>query len=352
MSRSPHALHEAYDESAGIGGSSVAAALGLSKFTTRRQLYEKITGNVERTDNRFTYWGRMLEDAIAGAFTERTGIPLRRPNRTYRHPEFPFLRAHVDRLGYGFVFEAKTAGFHAGKLDWGETISLDDMTPEAWEGGGWQALVSDDIPDDYGLQLQHYMALTKRPHAFLVVLIGGNEAKLYHAAADAELYAESILPGLMNFWEEHVEKRVPPELVAEDEEFIRGRFPRAEDDLVISPTEFTEQAGVKLLVVKQDKSELEKREKHLRAIIEEAIGSHEGMIGGSFKVTWKSDPEKDETEWELVAKAYRGLLDDLKDGTTTGAELRALDLDVLESIHTNTKKGSRRFLISAIKGEQ
>jgi putative phage-type endonuclease len=355
MVSSAHKLHDEYDHSAGIGGSSVAAALGLSKFMTRRQLYEKITGDAPVTDNRFMYWGRMLEAAIADGFAERTGMKLRRPNRTYRHREHPFLLAHVDRLGYGFVFEAKTSSVYAD--GWGETLSLDEITPETWNGERIAEL-SDDMPDDYGLQLQHYMALTNRPLAFLAVLVGGNEAKLYRAERDEELYNEFILPGLVKFWREHVVRRVPPELVAADEEGISRRYPRREDDLIISPTDLTEAAGKKLLAVKRLQSDLAKQEKLYRARLEEAIGPHEGMIGGEFKITWKNDPDKEETVWQHVAASYRGLLEEIANASDTAALTAALafardtaNLDALESIHTNKKKGSRRFLITEIKKE-
>lgn len=355
MTSSAHKLHDEYDHSAGIGGSSVAAALGLSKFMTRRQLFDKITGDAPVTDNRFMYWGRMLEAAIADAFAERTGMRLRRPNRTYRHRKFPFLLAHVDRLGYGFVFEAKTSSVYAD--GWGETLSLDEITPETWSLERIREL-SDDMPDDYGFQLQHYMALTGRPHAFLAVLVGGNEAKLYRAERDEQLYNEFILPGLVAFWNDHVVAGVAPELVAEDEEHVSRRFPRREDDLIISPTDLTEHAGKELLRVKAAIKELERDEKLYRARLEEAIGSHEGMIGSEFKITWKNDPDKEVPEWELIAKAYRlGLehvIETLKKPEISSTELDVilnLDLDAIESVHTNKKKGSRRFLITPIKKE-
>ena len=370
-----HKLHEAYDQSQGIGGSAVAAALGLSKFTTKRQLYDRITNpDAPRPDNRFAYWGRMLEDAIIASFKERTGLNVRRSHRTFRHPVHEFLIAHVDGLGYGFVFEAKTAGTYAAAGAWGETLSLDEITPERWKeiAGAGFAELSDDIPDDYGLQLQHYMELTRKPYAFLVVLVGGNEARLYRAERDEELYREMILPGLVKFWREHVEKGVPPELEAGDEEDVRARFPRAEDDLIISPNDMTEAAGVKLLETKAAKAELEKKEKHYRAILEEAIAEHEGMIGGDFKITWKNDPDREEVTWELVAAGYRKLIEELRakaevltqrrtaggivfDGEARLPEdavsLLMSDLDALKSIHTNKKKGSRRFLIAPLKKE-
>lgn len=59
---------------AGIGGSDVAALLGLSKWKSPYQLFLEKTGNAPpQEDNEAMYWGRMLEPVIRDAYEEKTG---------------------------------------------------------------------------------------------------------------------------------------------------------------------------------------------------------------------------------------------------------------------------------------
>lgn len=367
MSTGAHALHERYNYAEGLGGSAVAVVLGMSRFRTKRELYERIIADqdgIERddADNRYAWWGRQLEDAIASAFTVKTGMKLRRSFKTHRHPRYPFLIAHVDRLGYGFVFEAKTTGAYNADV-WGETVTLDELTPETWAGGGWRELVSDDIPDEYGLQLQHYMAVTRKPHAFLVVLIGGNEARLYHAEYDHELYTEGVMPKLVEFWREHVEKRVPPELTAEDEALVRRRHPVEEDEELVIASAEAEKEIERYVLASLNEKQAAAVKAEAQARIEAEIGDHTGLIGSTHKVTWKRSKDSPETAWELVAKAYRGIIEHVapwagvdpwtpemaREMDAELAKWRDVDLDAIESLHTNVKPGSRRFNLKELK---
>lgn len=74
-------------------------------------------------------------------FTKRTGISVTKPSALYQSEEHPFMLANVDGLcedpAHGpCIFEAKTAS--------------------AYKAGEWE----DSIPDEYMIQIQHYMAVT------------------------------------------------------------------------------------------------------------------------------------------------------------------------------------------------
>lgn len=347
----------------GIGGSSVGVILGMSRYKTPRMLYEEIVADLdgverEQKTSRFAWWGRHLEASIADAFELRTGLKLRRRRKPFRHPVHPFLVANVDRLGYGFVFEAKTADKNA--AGWGETLSLDEITPETWSRELFNAL-SDDVPDEYGLQLQHYMELTKKPYALLTVLVGGNEARLYRAEADRELYREAVLPKLVHFWRHHVEKRIPPELTDGDEELIRSKHPRELDDDLLIADDTAEAAARRFLLARTNAAQAEAAKKKAQAELEEAIGDHTGLVGSFFRATWKATKASPSTAWHEVAAVYRSALYEAI--TAAGGELSLPAgpsnlplthewLDTIESLYTDTPEhGPRRFSIKEL-GEE
>jgi predicted phage-related endonuclease len=97
------------------------------------------------------------------------------------------MLAHVDGItDDGRVFEAKTSRF-----------------PDGWGKSG-----SDEVPHEYALQVQHYMAVTGFPVADIAVLIGGSDFRVFEVPADIELQ-NMIIEGEREFWH-LVEKGEPP----------------------------------------------------------------------------------------------------------------------------------------------
>lgn len=85
----------------GIGGSDVAAALGLSPYKTAKELYfDKIDVEpiIPGEDKSIMFEiGHLLEDVVAQIFSKKTGLPVFRDQTMYQHPLFPFmLRKLVD----------------------------------------------------------------------------------------------------------------------------------------------------------------------------------------------------------------------------------------------------------------
>ena len=102
----------------GIGGSDVAAALGLSPYRTARELYfDKIGVEpvIEQEDKSIMFEiGHLLEDVVAQIFAKKTGFTVVRDQMMYQHPLFPFMLADVDRFlelpgGKRGILECKTS---------------------------------------------------------------------------------------------------------------------------------------------------------------------------------------------------------------------------------------------------
>ena len=91
------------------------------------------------------------------------------------------------------------------------------------QGGEWE----DAIPDEYMIQIQHYMAVTGCQGAYIAVLIGGNTFRWRFVERDEELIA-MLISLEEDFWR-HVQKGTPPALDGSNASarFLAERFPNS-----------------------------------------------------------------------------------------------------------------------------
>jgi len=173
----------------GIGGSDAACVLGLSPWKTPYALWLEKTGQSadDDADSAAMLWGRTLEPVIRAHYCAQTGRTVQTPQCIIAHPDYPWMLANVDGLtDCGKVLEIKTARFAD---DWGEAGS-------------------DEVPDAYALQVQHYMAVTGRAAADIAVLIGGSDFRIYHVPENRELQS-NLMEAEAAFWQ-LVQSKTPP----------------------------------------------------------------------------------------------------------------------------------------------
>ena len=199
----------------GIGGSDIAAIMGLSPWRTPYQVYQEKRGDAEGfTGNEATDWGIRLEPTIRQWYSDVTGRPVFRPEGILRHKQYDYMLANLD--GYTEdrrVVEIKTARY----------------------GKGWGEPGTDAIPDYYALQVHHYMTITGYEVADVAVSIGGAPPCLYEVEADKEI-AEAIIDACATFWARVVEGR-PPEPVNYADAVARFGKAKAEGAMVASAGE-------------------------------------------------------------------------------------------------------------------
>ena len=182
------------DRLTGIGGSDAGTVLGLNQYQTPYELWEEKCGLREPEDlsnNAAVIAGNMLEDAVVEYFTMTTGLRVRRNNRLLRSKLHPFMIAHLDReiIGERSILECKTLGAFHDKDEWG-------------------AQGTDQVPHRYLLQCMHYLAVTDRDTAYLAVLIGGRDFRVYVIQRDQELI-DKLIETEAEFWN-CVQTRTPP----------------------------------------------------------------------------------------------------------------------------------------------
>lgn len=252
----------------GIGGSDAAAVLGVSRWKSPLRLYLEKLGEIKpEVDNNFMLWGRKLEKLVIEHFMEVTGKTVEKIDKILVHPEYPFMIANLD--GYipeeDAVVEVKTASSY--KLD-------------EWSG--------DNIPVEYVLQGQHYLAVTGCSKVYYPVLIGGNTFFIKEMTRDEELI-NMIIDAESKFWHENIEKRIPPEMTGavDAKELLDKLYPTAREGMKVELPHLED--VVNQLAVTQAKiKELEQLADELQAKIKEQMGEAEIAEVGNFVVTWKS----------------------------------------------------------------
>jgi putative phage-type endonuclease len=192
----------------GLGGSDAAAALGLSPWRSRYALWdEKTRDELSDEDNELLKWGRRLEPIIIQAFTEETGIKADRLPQMLRSREYPWMTVNLDAviLDEPSIVEAKNTGWY--------------------QAGEW----SDDegqatVPDHYGAQGQHALAVTGLDSCWFSVLIGGNDFRRIKVERDPALIAD-LVEMERAFWD-LVEAGTPPALDSSDSttHALKARF--------------------------------------------------------------------------------------------------------------------------------
>ena len=179
--------------SKGIGGSDVAALLGLSNWKTPIDLWAEKTGHKapeDIGDKEFVHFGLVLEQIVAKEFEVRTGKKVRRKLKTVTHPKFDFMRANIDRDIVG------------------ERAGLECKCASAWLQQHWGETGTDDFPLYYLTQCVHYMEVFDYDRWYCAVLIGGNEFRWYVIERNAEL-ADNLIAKEAEFWRLVLSKSPP-----------------------------------------------------------------------------------------------------------------------------------------------
>ncbi len=190
------------DRSQFIGGSDVAAILGLSHWSTPLTLWEKKTGRfVEPPDaskrklfERGKRWEQpafeMLVDILRDRGHEVVEVAA---SRRYQDGEYPFLACEIDREiildGEFCNVEIKTVHPFAAK-DWGDFEDEDGN-------------LTDQVPTYYATQAQHGLGITGIGRCVVGCLIGADNMLPYFVDRDEALIAD-IRAACVKFWFENI----------------------------------------------------------------------------------------------------------------------------------------------------
>ena len=254
----------------GIGGSDASVICRINKYKSSIELWMDKTGQLPHQEaGEAAYWGTQLENIVRNEFTKRTGIEVTRVNQILQSETHDFMLANLDGIcqhqDHGIcIFEAKTAS--------------------AYKNGDWE----DKIPDEYMLQIQHYMAVTGYAGTYIAVLIGGNTFKWQFIERDDELI-EMLIQLETEFWNS-VQNNIPPPLDGSDAAniFIRERFPNSipssKIELPQEAVDLINQYDVACEKINQYTDQKQEAEN----LLKQMLGDNETGNANGRVITWKS----------------------------------------------------------------
>ncbi|QKW51702.1 YqaJ viral recombinase family protein [Streptomyces buecherae] len=196
----------------GIGGSDVAAVLGMNKYTSAHEVYLDKRGELalDRPQHpglaEAAFWGLTQEPTIARVFSERTGLAVVEGPGTLAHVERRWMLANVDR----YVIEPPAA----------EPSSLLEIkTRSAYQLDEWLS----GVPDGPALQTHWYLAVTGYSHAHVAALLGGNRLLIHRVERD-EALVEHLVSLVGEFWQGVLDGTPPPVDGSEATEELLGHL--------------------------------------------------------------------------------------------------------------------------------
>lgn len=249
-----------------IGGSDIAAVMGMSKWKSPLQLWAEKTGRIEPadlSDNEAVELGVELEDFVAKKFEKKTGLKVRRTSNRYIHKDHDYMRCQVDRLieNSDMLLEVKTCS--------------------AWMAKEWEG---EDIPQDYILQVMWQLGITGRETGYIAVLIGGQRFKYKQIPFDKELF-DKMVEAAELFWN-YVKNDEPPTAMGMDNYFIQEIHPDSSETM--ESVQNMEEAVALLQETKMHIKELEEQKGDLEAKLKQVIGDNLGISTDKYVVTWKT----------------------------------------------------------------
>lgn len=195
----------------GIGGSDIAAVLGMSRWASPRDVWLDKTG---RAPEKPATWamrkGIVLEPLILEWFAERTGRRVERSGML-RHPEHDWALVNVDALvDDDGIAEVKTASW---------------WVRDEWDAG--------QVADAAELQSQWGLFVTGRSKAYVIAAISDDEPVIRERDRDQALI-DMMRERAERFWHDHVLADVEPPLLPVDLGTVRKEYPVVERARVVA----------------------------------------------------------------------------------------------------------------------
>jgi putative phage-type endonuclease len=296
----------------GIGSSDAAAAIGLNPWQSALELWAIKTGRDKnlpkidpKDDSSPMFWGTLLENYVAAAYTKRTGFKVRKVNAVLQHPDHPWMLANLDREVTGSpevqILECKTTGMNGQRL---------------WRDG---------VPEYVEIQVMHQLAVTGKQSADVAVLVCGNDFRTFRIERNEKMISQLILLE-KKFWH-YVETDTQPPADGSDSAAmaLQALYPN-DTGITLDLTEDTamSSAFADLVAVRASLGEQEKLESKLKQSIQERMGDASKATFSTGEVSWKRS----------------------KDGVALDVAKLMIDQPDIQQRFPLVKPGSRRFLVS------
>jgi putative phage-type endonuclease len=252
----------------GIGGSDVAAILGISPWKTP---YDVWLDKVDPTDGDdldgkdHIIFGNLVEPVIRAEFARRNGKTVVEADQIYRSEAHPFMVANVD----GIIV--------------GENAGLEIKTASEYSGDDWGDENTDQVPQYYLTQGLHYLAVMGWDRIYFAVLIGGNKYRQYVVERDEEAVA-ALIAAETKFWNDYVLAKVAPR---RNNEELKSAWDKTTGSSVDATTEIASDIE-RIKELKRHLEAIETEKSELESKVKEFISNNDELRYDGKKIaSWK-----------------------------------------------------------------
>ena len=247
-----------------IGGSDVAAILGINRYKTSYEVWEEKKHGIKTFEgNNITEWGKKLEPVIVENFEQIHKVKCFDQNKKYISKINPVLGCHPDGIVFlnkeNCLIEAKTVSTNAFKY---------------WEN---------EIPLEYSCQIQHNLFVCDLQKAYFICLV-----------LDDRNYFEIIINRdndfiimqnnyLIQWWDRYIiGNEVPIKVVADyEKENPELQVIEANEDAIKDYDE--------LIMVKAEFIKAKEKKEAIEDKLKEYIGSNTDLMSGlQTLATWRT----------------------------------------------------------------
>lgn len=277
------------DRTTFIGGSDVAAILGVSPWESPLQLYLKKIGaavdEVSPEKQRIFARGKRLEPIVVEMLIDELqdrghDVQIIGRNQRYQDREHPFLACELDLE----------------LLIDGEACNAEIKTVHPFAAKAWGEEGTDEIPIYYAAQVMHGLMVKRRQRAIVAALIGVDDLRIHQVERDEETIA-AIRAREIEFWRRVQERDAPPAETSEDVKWLYARdggvVMEADDALVV----LCDNLKLKRKYLKQE----EAAEDAMATMIKARMGHASTLLFDGRKLaTWKSNKDQLRTDWQAA----------------------------------------------------
>jgi putative phage-type endonuclease len=250
----------------GIGGSDVAAILGLDRYRTPEQVWLEKTGQVKPIDTMTPDQERGItfESIALERFQKATGMAVIRSGGRFQHPVHKFMLANIDAI-----------------VD-GRPIIVEVKCPSL---GAYSRIKREGLPDSWLLQMQHYMAVTSFDYAIIVIFCADRMELLHFTVERDQGLIDNMIEKETEFWTLVETMTPPPDVISEirgQEIVVVGSVTKRSDVEFTQAMQFLREA--KALVKTAAQAEDDAKERFV-----EVVGDHTGIyeVEGLGRVHYK-----------------------------------------------------------------
>jgi len=339
-----------------LGASDAAAALGLSPYTSRLELWRDKLGDKADLPSAVMERGNVLEAVVAELYRRESGHEIEKRKWT-ASADHPFMACTPDLYD-------KNAGC---------IVQL--KTHSSWTRHSWGDAQNPRVPNYEVIQCQHEIAVTGYTADILYALFADESAfRGMVAMAKGGFRPEAIADHVESLIADGMAETLPPIVIRRDDDMIAdiiegerefwesyvltktpppdASTPQESPDILDATSEQAEVLA-RLRQAKLDENAAAERYAEERVQIEEAIGAHSGIVArGIARVTYRAPAPRSETDWQGVAGMLATQLGrEVPEPQTWESIAKVLALDLADDdmyaaavdAFTHTTQGNRRF---------